>query len=153
MLSAQAHEARDIFKVRRPFLNRHPSENIVPSLIEENFPKKEEKPMQSGGGRVADRATLGDGSREGKLWLAPQQQRTPGSSTPLLEAIHVPVPAAHPWLQRRQRRSFPGPTCVLGVGWGRGQGRAIWRLAPAATGRTTALLSSTGTNGQPLEPL
>ncbi|XP_045836600.1 protein SLX4IP isoform X2 [Meles meles] len=117
------------------------------SKFTNHWSKEEEKPMQIGGGRMADRATLGDSSREGKLWLAPQKPGTPGSSTPLLEAIHVPVPTAHPWLQRR---SFPGPTCVL-AGGGR-VGRGIWRLAPVATGRTTALLSSTGTNGQPLKP-
>lgn len=57
--SAHAQEARDIFKALRPFLNRCPSENIAPSLVEENFPKEEEKPMKTRGGRMARLCSAG----------------------------------------------------------------------------------------------
>lgn len=152
MLSAQAQKARDIFKARRPFLNRHPSENKVPSLIEENFPKKEEKPMQTGGGGWPTVQRWGTAPGRVSFGLLLSSRGLLAAPCRCWKPSMRPSPRLIPGYRGARGEASPAPHVGGGSGGGGGEGRAIWRLAPAATGRTTALLSSTGTNGQPLEP-
>lgn len=133
MLSAQAQKARDIFKARRPFLNRHPSENKVPSLMEENFPKKEEKPMQTGGGRwptvqrwgtAPGRVSFGLLLSSRGLLAAPRRCWKPSMRL---------SPRLIPGYRGARGEASPAPHVGGGSGWG-GGGRAelfgVWHQQP-----------------------